>query len=766
MKRIGLRMIALLLLSGIATSSCAQQDTLSWDYVINRGWSRPARLDSLATVHPRMLLDSARIEILKVKISSTHQFIWSGIQGKADSYLSLSPRENPTSEDDTRWDGDAVPWLAMAYLLTEDSKYLDKAASWMTKVCGYNTWDGNHSLGAAHCLMGISLGYDWLYHDLTPSQQTTIRDGLAYFANAMTGGPTHKERYLSNHCQVEYTGLGAAGFALYGDVDSAEDWIRQAYNIFDTAYKISGDDGSSTEGHQYFGLMTEFQMHFNKMAKEVLGINFYKQSEWLENMGYFILYCTLPDFTADNCVMRYGDTRNYTYVSHGPTYQLLNLASEYRNPHFQWLAMDMFGRDIGVTDRMGWANLLWYDETIPTVPPDSLPTFKHFEDTDWITSRSSWNRDDAVMIGFKCGPFHGHAIQALYDSMSTFHHLVNGHGHPDVNHFNIYAYGKWLVRDDGRSTPKHTHYHNTVIVNGYGQLGEWTPEVGSNWFDRDAVFDAGATSRIIRAESDSTLDYLIGDAENIYRPEAGLTRFQRHFVFLKPDVIIILDELEAERPSKFEWLLHTDGSVSKVEAGKFLITQGDVVMDVQFLLPAATADDNSTQLLKVYPAENVEKTLILAVMHPRKTADVPAEFNLVSPDDSTLTIEVSVGEEQRSVTLELIGWDSPVGISDPPAGNSPAPEKFSLYQNYPNPFNPSTIINYSVAYPGLVQLLVYDVSGQLVRTLVTGNMLAGDYSIVWDGRDRAGRPVSSGLYFYALKGGHNTVISKRSILQK
>jgi len=371
-----------------------------------------------------------------------------------------------------------------------------------------------------------------------------------------------------------------------------------------------------------------------------------------------------------------------------------------------------------------------------------------------------------VMVGLKCGPFHGHTVQALYDQMSTFHQIIGGHGHPDVNHFNIYAYGKWLARDDGRSTPKHTHYHNTVLVNGYGQLGEWTSELGSNWFDRDAVFDAGATSRITRAETDSISDYLIGDAEDIYRPEAGLTRFQRHFVFLKPDVIIVLDELEAEQPSRFEWLLHTEGAVSKVDTGKYQITQGEVVMDVQFLMPAATADDNSTQLLKVYPAENVTEALILVVMHPRKTADTPGAFRLVSQDDSTITVEVSVGDVRRSVTLSLVDQGGPVGIGDPPAGNPRVPEGFRLCQNYPNPFNPSTIINYSVAYPGLVQLLVYDVSGQLVRTLATGNKVAGDYSVVWDGRDRAGRPVSSGLYFYALKGGRSTVISKRSILQK
>ena len=409
MKIIGVAFIFVAAISASPFSVFAQQDTLSWSHVINQPWTKPARLDSFAGIHPRMLLDSARVEILKAKIGTSHQFIWDVVKGKADSHLSSNPRSNPGEEDDTRADGDAIPWIALAYLMTGDVKYLNKAVNWMTTVCNYPEWDGNHSLGAGHCLMGVSLGYDWVYNSMTSSQRQTIRDRLSYFAPAMASNPQHKERYLSNHCQVEYAGLAAAGFALYDEITEAENWLREAYNIFNKAFQLCGNDGSSTEGHQYYGLMTEFQMHFDKMAKELLGRNFYEESEWLKNMGNFILYCTLPDFISGKCVMRYGDTTGDDYHGHGPIYQLLNVASEYRNPYFQWLALEMFDRGIGVTDRMGWASLLWYDETIPSTPPDILPIFRHFEDTGWITSRSDWG-SDAIMIGFKCGPFHGHAV--------------------------------------------------------------------------------------------------------------------------------------------------------------------------------------------------------------------------------------------------------------------------------------------------------------------------------------------------------------------
>lgn len=759
-----IRSIIILFLLGSAFTVFAQEDTLSWNYVIDQEWTRPALLDSFAGVHPRMLLDSVRVEILKTKITTSHEFIWDVVKGKADEYLSSNPNNNPGNESSTRSDGDAIPWLSLAYLVTNDSTYLEKAVSWMKTVCNYSEWDGNNSLGAGHCLMGVSLGYDWLYNAMTSSQRQTIRGRLSYFAPAMAQNPKHKERYLSNHCQVEYAGLAAAGFALYDEIEQAESWLRQAYNIFNEAFQICGDDGSSTEGHQYYGLMTEFQMHFDKMAKELLGRNFYEESEWLKNMGNFILYCTLPDFRIENCVMRYGDTRLNDYRSHGPIYQLFNVASEYRNPYFQWLALEMFDRGIGITDRMGWANLLWYDETITPIPPDSLPTFRHFNDTGWITSRSDWE-SDAILVGFKCGPFHGHAVQELYNNMTSYNGIVNGHGHPDVNHFNVCAYGKWLVVDDGYSKPKWTKYHNTILVNGLGQLGEYNSVSHSNWFDRTEVFNAKATSSIIKAVSDSTFDYIIGDAENIYNPAAGLEKFLRHFIYIKPDFIIVLDELRAEQQSEFEWLIHspTSSTITEVSNNKYTIKHDDVVMSINFLLPQAISgniyydSDIDNRVLKISPDENVTETLILAIMHPRKTNDSSATVQLISQQDSTIHIEISTVEKIISVTIDLFNQEVIVSTTtvdiELDKNNSNQSQGYQLFQSYPNPFNPGATIQYWIPGSSRVTLKIYDVLGREVRTLVNGTQLTGSYKILWDGRNEIGQPVADGIYLYQLKTG-------------
>ncbi len=85
-----------------------------------------------------------------------------------------------------------------------------------------------------------------------------------------------------------------------------------------------------------------------------------------------------------------------------------------------------------------------------------------------------------------------------------------------------------------------------------------------------------------------------------------------------------------------------------------------------------------------------------------------------------------------------------------------------LFQNYPNPFQDRTTIAYDVERPGAVTLVVYDLLGRAVRTLVDETQPVGHYQAAWDGRDAGGQPVASGTYFYRLRVG-DRVSSKQAI---
>jgi len=93
------------------------------------------------------------------------------------------------------------------------------------------------------------------------------------------------------------------------------------------------------------------------------------------------------------------------------------------------------------------------------------------------------------------------------------------------------------------------------------------------------------------------------------------------------------------------------------------------------------------------------------------------------------------------------------------------PKEYALSQNYPNPFNPTTKINYQLPEEGWVTLKVYNIEGQLVRTLVKGHQEAGYHSVRWNGRDQVGKEVTSGIYFYRITTGKFTD-TKKMVLMK
>jgi FlgD Ig-like domain len=78
------------------------------------------------------------------------------------------------------------------------------------------------------------------------------------------------------------------------------------------------------------------------------------------------------------------------------------------------------------------------------------------------------------------------------------------------------------------------------------------------------------------------------------------------------------------------------------------------------------------------------------------------------------------------------------------------PATYTLMQNYPNPFNPNTTIAYTLPVPGDVTLTIYNILGQQVQSFAQGSQYAGQFTVVWDGKNNAGVTVSSGVYFYRL----------------
>jgi len=98
------------------------------------------------------------------------------------------------------------------------------------------------------------------------------------------------------------------------------------------------------------------------------------------------------------------------------------------------------------------------------------------------------------------------------------------------------------------------------------------------------------------------------------------------------------------------------------------------------------------------------------------------------------------------------------------------PSESLLGQNYPNPFNPETWVPYQLAGDADVSIKIYNVSGELVKTLHLGQKGAGFYmtraeSAYWDGRNNVGERVSSGVYFYQLRAGDFAAMRRMVIVK-
>ncbi|MHB0936786.1 MAG: heparinase II/III domain-containing protein [Armatimonadota bacterium] len=499
-----------------------------------------------AGVHPRLYATAAEIEALREKCAREP---WAGflrrVRAQADAAVRRG-RPAPGTGDDLRGVGCGTTHLAVAYRLTGEPQYLTALREVLTEMAAREDW--TVSLQYGHWAHGAALAYDWLYEELGAELRDAVRQALhrhteRVFRSWGSYENAYPTTYAWNHSAVVHGGLIAACCALWGDVEGPGRWLRMGLEKLRLMADALGEDGASAEGLAYGQYHADFLLKSMCLGEQLLGLDTLTDSRFFRSFPYYLLYHMLPrpGWSPNSTFLYLSDTNGSHW--YGPDSHLRLVARRFRDPHAQWLA-DETAR-AGVNGESScFLNLLWYDETVAPEPPDELPTMRHFTDKDLVLLRGGWD-DRAAVAALKCGPSNGHHAKRRYRN-----NVGGGHMHPDAGHVVLHAGGDWLLIDDGY-TKKFTAYQNTVLVNGVGQLGE-----GATWFE-DLPFRQGhPEGRILRAEAGETLDYIIADAAPPYKLEARLTKFLRHLLYLKPDVWVLVDELEAEEPSTFEQRFH------------------------------------------------------------------------------------------------------------------------------------------------------------------------------------------------------------------
>ena len=152
---------------------------------------------------------------------------------------------------------------------------------------------------------------------------------------------------------------------------------------------------------------------------------------------------------------------------------------------------------------------------------------------------------------------------------------------------------------------------------------------------------------------------------------------------------------------------------------------------------------------------------------------VAAYGDVVSEGEVPLSLVFRAITEIENTVVEIIDnqtYDSEFGFNrlalPAPVQLQTRPEAFALANNYPNPFNPATTIKYALPQAADVQLTVYNVVGQPVRTLVADHQSAGRYVVEWDATNNNGHSLASGMYFYRLQAGEEFLEIKKMLLLK
>jgi len=487
--------------------------------------------------HPRLLLTDAKLAELRPAIHSTHGWLWERYIQDLPSMVATA--RNPEPPGDVRYLGDLATELAFAWKMTGEDSLYALARDHLLRLTDPDTWEAPGSLIyliGSHFLMGISLSYDWLYANLTPAERAQVaeclgREAQAQYESIVTGRIWWRNQYYQNHSHSNYCGLAFAAAALWGEDDRAKDWMAVCEKFFDKLFQVLPSDGSSVEGYAYAGYGAEYGINYSAISSDLLGKD-YTGSPWMVHYTDYLLQGLLPCRTSRTWAMTFGDGPQRGWSS--TAQHLFYLAAVYRDGRAQWMGREMVElREKGLGSQ-GWMMMMYYDPAVAESYPSEFPTEAYFPEIGQVMLRSAWDDTSGTMVGIKCGPYMGktYSADAAFD-------WGTGHAEPDAGSFQIFSHGKFLAIGALYTGFKLGGNHNTLLIKGKGQLGENMPGFASI-----ETLKFGHYPEIIHTSFNPEADYVVGDVSRAYHPALGVKKYLRHWLYLKPDILLVADDLE------------------------------------------------------------------------------------------------------------------------------------------------------------------------------------------------------------------------------
>jgi len=592
--------------------------------------------------HPHIFFEASDIPTLQAQAASTHQEIWETVREFAESeFGSAPPAEAPDGGVSTyRYYGNILIPFALACAITEDQDYCNLAKTYLLTYASWDQWGedgGKRDLGHAHMLLGNALAYDWIYNYLTPTEQQTVRDSLADWAQKMyeaSSGSKNSEwsnwwskSYMQNHYATTHSALGVAGLALLGEDDRAQTWIDQASGQLGRLHDMLNgmSDGSWHESINYQNYMLTTYLVFAVALRDVQGTDILADT-YLQNYPYWRIYNHLPDSTR--FIMSYGNFEWDWGNGYRPQNILRFIAAEYNDGYAQWMAQELNANDTKSANQYTapWHTFgfFYYDPSVAALAPNNLEKSRIFSDLEGVIWRTGWEQDDLV-FGLKTGAYGG---RFAFDTFTQEAHpwetpcvdtrcqLNIGHAHDDTNGFYLYRAGHWLTPESEGYENYDTNLHNTLLIDGQGQ---YRPPFEESTFWRDPDYFIGSDGFLETAANTTCFDYVAADATRRYKNISGIEDITRHVVFIRPNYLVMLDNLAADAAHQYTWVSHFSGGVSV--DGNWVRGEADdqQILGVGIISPQSfqtTTGDDGKPYVRIQPSSSSDDARFINVLYP------------------------------------------------------------------------------------------------------------------------------------------------------
>jgi hypothetical protein len=557
--------------------------------------TRAQQRERVPAGHPRLFMRPEDLPRLRERVRGAESNRFAILRKAADRAIAAGPTPEPEhmgSATDKENDELVKYWwpnrmqadraceeaetIAFVWLMTGENKYGEAARKWVKHL---TVWDPDGPTNfRVNCEAGKvmlyrpSRAYDWAWDTLTAEDRAAFRAVMqrrvadAWKSGEVREGTGHLTRPYSSHGNRVWHKLAETGIALLGDAPEAQTWVDYAVNKFYACYPVwSDDDGGWHEGVSYWSGYMGKAVCWLQVAQSALGIDGLKKP-FFAQVGDYPLYVAPPHSPS----MGFGDL-SYKAPSQGTAtfleYFVRTKGAQPDGAHaanWRWW-MEQYR----MNEQGGFLGFLYHANLPPlpaAKPPAGLPPSKIFRGIGVASLHSTLldSRDDVHFL-MKSSPFG-----------------TQSHGHNAHNSFQLNAYGESLLpactyRDLHGSKFHYQWVHSTraqngVLVNGEGQRPH----------------SADPAGRIAEAALGPVFDYISGDDPEAYG--GRLTRSLRRVAFVKPDVIVIFDELAAKEASTFQFMLHGYGAFTVDEAAATLALERPLAgLTAKYLSPVPLA---------------------------------------------------------------------------------------------------------------------------------------------------------------------------------